>query len=295
MNPWLDPICQTEFERLVREGAGSQDIHDARVSRGYAQISAGEDAFVAREQARVAAHQRALCALLEQTIGPSPSILDVGCGTGGAAVAMALSPRLAPKRVVGVDPSLLALRSADVRARGHGVASRMSFVQTIPDAPLPFHSDTFDLVVSVSVLEFIRTPARRARLIQEMIRVTRPAGHLFVATPTSFAWREHHTGRFLGNQIRRDGYPWATSPWQLRKMLSDCEFVPLQCYFLDAAKRRLGVPWAALPERAFGWLPWVLPWQKVLVRKRHSRHSWNARQSRQSRDGRRALPRHDEQ
>ena len=88
----------SEFRRLIREGAGARDIHGPVPQIGFAERTLASDAYVAREVARVEAHRMSSCALLEAFTGRAPRILDVGCSTGGGAVAMALSPILARGR-----------------------------------------------------------------------------------------------------------------------------------------------------------------------------------------------------
>ncbi len=158
----------SEFQRLVRSGAGTRDIH-AAIGVGFARRAPAPGRFVQREMDRVDLHRKASCALLEAFVGRAPRLLDVGCSTGGSTVALALSDVLAPERTIGVDPDALSLRAAEVRARGHGLdPRRISFVRNEPDRPLPFTSHAFDLVVCLSVLEFVPEADARRRLVEEM-------------------------------------------------------------------------------------------------------------------------------
>ena len=267
MVPMTEPHA-SEFERLIRGGAGARDIHGAASDVGFAERTAASDAFVAREVARVAAHARGSCSLLEAFAGRSPRILDVGCSTGGSAVAMALSPVLAPDLVVGVDPEPLSLRAAEVRARGYGLGpSRVAFRPCRPARPLPFPSDSFDLVACVSVLEFLPTARERTDLVDEMKRVVRPGGHLFLATPNPLRFRDMHSKRWLGDLVRRDGYPWATPPWAVRAMVRDCERVPIQTWLGARAMERAGLRFRRAPRPLADAVAWASAWQKLLVRK----------------------------
>jgi SAM-dependent methyltransferase len=253
-----------EFRRLVRLGAGARDIHGT-AEVGFAKRTAASDAFVAREEARVETHRRSSGALLEAFAGRAPRMLDVGCSTGGSTVAFALSPVLAPELIVGVDPDPLSLRAAEVRARGHGLdRQRVVFVRNEPGGALPFASETFDLVAAVSVLEFVPTPGDRSRLVEEMKRVLRPGGHVFVATPNPLRLRDLHAKRWLGDLIRRDGYPWASPPWAMRRMLDGFHPIDVDRWTLGRALR---VPERFLPDPLPAVLRWAHPWQKLLVRK----------------------------
>ena len=96
-------------------------------------------------------------------VTPGMTALDVGTGTGRAALALAA----AGARVTGVDASREMLRVAQERARLlPGTA-----VFTPADAhALPFHDDAFELAVSLRVL--MHTPDWR-RCLAELCRVAR--------------------------------------------------------------------------------------------------------------------------
>jgi SAM-dependent methyltransferase len=253
-----------EFRRLVRLGAGARDMHGT-VEVGFGLRTSASDAFVAREERRVETHRRSSCALLEEFAGRARRVLDVGCSTGGSTVAFALSRVLAPELAIGVDPDALSLRAAEVRARGHGLdRQRIAFVQNEPGAPLPFDSESFDLVAAVSVLEFVPTPLDRWSLVDEMKRVVRPGGYVFVATPNPLRLRDMHAGRWLGDLIHRDGYPWASPPWVMRRMLDGFHPIDVDGWTLG---RLLRLPEHFLPQPVLSLLRWMHPWQKHLVRK----------------------------
>lgn len=166
----------TRFKQLILSGSASRDIHDAgdgpgAPGRGGERASA---AFLMREVDRVRMHTAGLCVLLADHIATAAMVLDVGCGTGGTTVALALSA-LAPKQVIGVDADVSTLEAAEVRALGHDLEPQKVSFQHVPAGePLPFASASFDLVTCVSVLEFITLPAARERFIRELLRVLRP-------------------------------------------------------------------------------------------------------------------------
>lgn len=94
-------------------------------------------------------------------------VLDLGCGRGGVAELFWRDVRLA----AGLDPDASSL--ADHRAAGmpvvRGVAER-----------LPFAADSFDLIVSIWVLEHLDDPLGA---FIEVRRVLRPGGHFVFLTP----------------------------------------------------------------------------------------------------------------
>ena len=65
--------------------------------------------------------------------------------------------------------------------------NRSSTIDLIVDRlPLPIENDSVDLILCIYVLEHIRD---NAKLLKEFLRILRPGGKLFVATP--FMYREH--------------------------------------------------------------------------------------------------------
>ncbi len=106
---------------------------------------------------------------LLRALGPldGRSLLEVGCGTGRFTAAF----ESAGAEVTGIDndPGMLAL-----------AATRTDAVLLRGDAhTLPLPDDTFDVAVAVTLLEFADDPQR---IIDELVRVTRPGGRIAVAT-----------------------------------------------------------------------------------------------------------------
>ena len=100
-------------------------------------------------------------------LGAPPGLdwLDVGCGTG--ALAEAVAEAHAPKRLAGIDPSSGFLEFAR-RRLGSPAELRQADAQA-----LPFGAAEFDRVVSGLVLNFVPDQKRAAG---EMARVLRPGG-----------------------------------------------------------------------------------------------------------------------
>ena len=94
-------------------------------------------------------------------------VLDLGCGRGGVAELICRDVRLA----AGIDPDTVSL--AQHRAVG------MPVVRGVGER-LPFVGDSFDLIVSIWVLEHLEDPL--ATFI-EVRRVLRPGGHFIFLTP----------------------------------------------------------------------------------------------------------------
>jgi SAM-dependent methyltransferase len=94
------------------------------------------------------------------------SVLDAGCGTG--ALSFAIGDMVPSARVTGVDPSAAYVRDAQARAPANGMRFLVGDAQA-----LEFPDAGFDKTLSLVVMNFVPAPARA---LEEMTRVTRPAG-----------------------------------------------------------------------------------------------------------------------
>lgn len=100
---------------------------------------------------------------------PTGRVLDVGCGTG--ALLQKLGRQYPQARLVGVDPAPEMLAVARGRV-SPGTELREAWAER-----LPFEDDAFDMVVSCSMLHYVRQPV--AALV-EMTRVLRTGGELVI-------------------------------------------------------------------------------------------------------------------
>lgn len=257
---------RSDFVRLVLSGAAARDMHasDGAGSYDAEPTVAASDAFVQRELQRVQMHARSLCEPLFRRMSGSPRILDVGCGTGGTTVALAL-PEFGAREVVGVDASASALEAARVRAMGHGMdPARVKFSHVAAGSSLPFATGEFDLVTCISVLEFVGNDLVRRAFVAELMRVLCIGGLLLLATPSPFHLFEYHSRRLLGDWRRSPGYPWASTPMQLRAM-----FAPHPAMTL-ARERMRRHPLLHRVDWVAPMVSWAFPWQQWLVRKTDS-------------------------
>ncbi|MCX4388962.1 class I SAM-dependent methyltransferase [Micromonospora peucetia] len=121
------------------------------------------------------------------------TVLDVGGGPGYFAAAF----RAAGARYVGLDPDV-----GDFSAAGDSVAGMLRGSGTA----LPVRSGGVDVTFSSNVLEHVSEPTR---MLDEMVRVTRPGGVLFVSfTPWLSPWGGHETApwHYLGGDRARRRY-----------------------------------------------------------------------------------------
>ncbi len=103
-------------------------------------------------------------------ISPGDRVVDVGCGTGNAAL---LAARLGAQ-TTGVDPAARLLDVARARAAESGVTA--TFVQG-DAASIPVATATADVVLSVFAVIFAPDPVAAAA---EMARVTAPGGRILL-------------------------------------------------------------------------------------------------------------------
>jgi len=153
------------------------------VNKNYFQeLAAKYDAWFATPHGRYVRRFEREAVMELAAPAPGMRVADIGCGTGLYTDEFCR----AGATVVGVDisPEMLAIAAANNKAHG----DKASFIAA-DAAALPFASDTFDLVTSITAMEFFADP--RACL-QEMHRVVKPGGRLVVAVLGSlspWAWQ----------------------------------------------------------------------------------------------------------
>lgn len=98
------------------------------------------------------------------------SVLDIGTGTGGPA--LALINRFGARQVTGIDVEQSVLDRARTLARAELLEKRIDFRRVAP-GPLPFPDAHFDVVFSKDAFVHI---ADKGLLFAEMFRVLKPGG-----------------------------------------------------------------------------------------------------------------------
>ena len=126
-------------------------------------------------------------------------ILDAGCGTGFAREELGSGGM-----VVGLDASIEAL-SLTTSIKESKCAAQIE--------QAPFQNDTFDLITALDLLEHLIDDVRA---LQELHRICKPGGHLFVTVPANQKlWSQHdkvlgHRRRYsieeLCDKVRKAGF-----------------------------------------------------------------------------------------
>lgn len=124
---------------------------------------------------------------------PSAQILEVGCGTGATARALARRRDFSGK-VFGVDQSPLFIDAADKFARDESIIDRVDF--RVGDAhKLAFPATTFDAVIAHTLISHVTDPAT---VLREMVRVVRPGGMVVIFdgdyASLTYAYPDHEFG-----------------------------------------------------------------------------------------------------
>jgi ubiquinone/menaquinone biosynthesis C-methylase UbiE len=162
-----------------------------------------------RRAAQQAAHAAALADRLDSLLAlrGDERVLDVGCGAG--ALAYAVAPAVREVVAVDSDPSMveLARRNAPANVR----------VEQADGERLPFAASEFDLAATLRTLHHTEHPGR---LVAEVVRVTKPGGTVLVVD--QLAPPDEEEARTLNEfEQARDASTWRLLPErELRELLA---------------------------------------------------------------------------
>lgn len=123
------------------------------------------------------------------------ALLEFGCNYAASSIVAAAMGA----RVTAIDVDAAAIDLARPNAARYGVADRID-LQHLPDTRrLPFADAGFDIILCISVLEYV-APDHLPAVLGEIDRVLKPGGLVIVSgTASRIAPREVHSGRWLVN------------------------------------------------------------------------------------------------
>ncbi|MBA2396178.1 MAG: methyltransferase domain-containing protein [Ktedonobacteraceae bacterium] len=145
------------------------------------------DLFLFRSQLRDLRQRTADLAHIE----PGEQVLDVGCGTG--TLALAVARRVGRTgRVAGIDPGIEQIARARLKAdrRNLPIEFQIGVIEQ-----LPFPDQTFDVVFSTLMMHHLPASLKRQGLA-EIARVLKPEGRLVIADFKRKQERQGQSARF---------------------------------------------------------------------------------------------------
>lgn len=149
------------------------------------------------------------------------NVLEIGCGEG------MLLAALPGANKYGIDPSVQALVKAKKRSAGECAVARAE--------ELPFPAESFDLVVTVGVMEHFEDPDAATT---EICRVLKPSGCYIALIETDMTWLERLATKarmYLWPQFR----PLAFLKWASRKLRHRIVQPLRRSYSAETARRCL--------------------------------------------------------
>jgi ubiquinone/menaquinone biosynthesis C-methylase UbiE len=155
---------------FLRPGGGPEHFDD--IAAGY------EEQIPAHVRARLLARKIAFMRrrLDEAGISAGARGLDVGCGQGWYACELAVLPDRRYE-IDALDQSADQIAHARQYAATRGCPVRF---QAADAARLPFDDGTFDFAYSINVIHHVIDPAKRTRVLEQIVRVLKPGGIFFL-------------------------------------------------------------------------------------------------------------------
>ena len=127
----------------------------------------------------------------------SKQILEFGCNVGASSIVMtALGGSVTG---IDIDESIIPIANANIER--YNMKNNIEIKHVADSSNQPFESNSFDLILANSVLEYVK-PNELPAIIRELHRVLKPDGQLFICgTASRIAPKEIHSGRWFVNYL----------------------------------------------------------------------------------------------
>lgn len=173
-------------------------------------------------------------------IGPRSELLEVGSGSGGPAVYLALARSC---RITGVDINEHGVRNAASLAQARGVGDRAEFRAVDGNRPLPFPADSFDAVVSNDAICHMRD---RVAVLRDWHRVLRPGGRALFTDAMVITGVVSHEELAIRSSI---GFYLFLPPGENERLLEAAGFAVLEVEDVTANAAEVARRWHDARER----------------------------------------------
>ena len=162
-----------------------EEVAKEYIYRRFPRASIGEKEKYVRDWKNKIKDSQALVRDFRERVGDpkGKKILDVGSGNGGISIAFAQ----AGADVSGIEIEEDLYKIGQLHAKSYGVTP---IFYLYDGQSLPFQDNSFDYAVSASVLEHTDDPVR---YLNEILRVVKPGGSLYLGFPNKWAPIETHT------------------------------------------------------------------------------------------------------
>jgi SAM-dependent methyltransferase len=208
-----------------------------------------------------------------QSFTPGSQALEIGCGLGELATYLG---SLSPSRLVAADFSPVAIEKAQANALRLGLNNIDFVVEDIEG--LNFADETFDVVVSCETVEHVPNPEVA---VQELARVLKPGGRLFLTTPNYLSitglYRAYRG--LTGRPSTEGGQPHnnltmlpRTRRWVRRSGLNVLA-IDGTGHYLPVPRRRQGPLEVPMPKPLDRWLRWLATHSLIVARKPKGLHA----------------------
>jgi cyclopropane fatty-acyl-phospholipid synthase-like methyltransferase len=173
-------------------------------------------------------------------IGPGSHVLEVGSGSGGPAVYLAT---MRGCRVTGIDLNQHGVANAQKLAAARGVADRVSFQMCDATASLPFHTATFDAIVSNDAMCHL---PNRGGVLREWHRLVRPGGRILYTDAMIISGAVTHEELAIRSSI---GFYLFLPPGENERLITEAGFRLLSSDDTTAAAASVAGRWRQAREQ----------------------------------------------